>query len=558
MLLFVLVALLPFFAGAYIYVFQNPSLLFMDHEFHEIAIGVATLQGSFISYVAWRCYMASGEQVLRWLTLSFIGFTLVYGLHGIFTPLSNLHMALFLLYGPAARVVMACCLLAGLLTYGKPPHQLSERNQKTFWFGWIVCFLLLDIIVAWVALSVPAYLQAIRITMESGALMLILAGAAYILLRKIQSWMMVVFMFALVYLAQSSLIFLVAKPWNHLWWLAHIASAAGFTILSYGVIKAFRTTRSLSSVFNQEEIFEQLVVAEAKAIESAHKFKSILDNLYSYVALLDINGIIQEVNQALLDRSGYSREDVVGQYFYDTPFWNYDDQVREQLLVAINAAKQGMSSRYDVVVKMGDELVPIDFLIAPVRDDSGEIVGLLPTAVDITDRKHLEEELQSQAHLDYLTGLPNRRSFMGRGEVELSRAQRYDNPLSILMLDIDHFKKINDAYGHQAGDIVLKSLAMTFQEVLRNVDIIGRLGGEEFAAILSETRIEIATEVAERLREVISAGEVRLSDGTKINYTVSIGIASIIDKVSNIHILLNEADRALYRAKQAGRNKVCI
>jgi diguanylate cyclase (GGDEF)-like protein len=125
------------------------------------------------------------------------------------------------------------------------------------------------------------------------------------------------------------------------------------------------------------------------------------------------------------------------------------------------------------------------------------------------------------------------------------------------MLDIDHFKRINDAHGHQAGDLVLKSLATTFQEVLRNVDIIGRLGGEEFAAVLPETGIEKATEVAERLREVISAGEVILPEGSKIHFTVSIGIAAFIDKESNIDMLINEADKALYRAKQTGRNRVC-
>jgi diguanylate cyclase (GGDEF)-like protein/PAS domain S-box-containing protein len=291
--------------------------------------------------------------------------------------------------------------------------------------------------------------------------------------------------------------------------------------------------------------------------ESRLRLISILDNLFAYVSLLDTNGVIQEVNKAPLDRGGFSREDVIGQFFYDAPWWNYDNQVREQLIEAMDAAKQGKTSRYDVVVKMGNDLVPIDFLIAPVRDDSGRIIGLLPTAVDITERKNLELELQRQAQFDFLTGLSNRRSFMDRSELELSRTKRYDNALSVLMLDIDHFKQINDTYGHQAGDMVLKSLALTFQEVLRNVDIIGRLGGEEFAAVLPETGIEIATEVAERLRQVISAGEVVLTDSVKVQFTVSIGIAAFIDKNSNLDMLLNEADKALYRAKQSGRNRVC-
>ena len=146
---------------------------------------------------------------------------------------------------------------------------------------------------------------------------------------------------------------------------------------------------------------------------------------------------------------------------------------------------------------------------------------------------------------------------MDQGEVELSRTQRYDTSLSVLMLDIDHFKLINDTYGHQAGDLVLKTLATIFQEVLRNVDIIGRMGGEEFAVMLPETDIDQATEVAERLREVILEDEVSLPVGLRINFTVSIGIATLIDKRSNIDMLLYEADKALYRAKHTGRNKVC-
>ena len=297
--------------------------------------------------------------------------------------------------------------------------------------------------------------------------------------------------------------------------------------------------------------------SEVDTSENSMLLKIILDNLFAYVALLDTNGVVQEVNKAPLERAGYRREDVIGQYFYDAPWWNYDDAIRTQLITAINAAKQGKSSRYDVAVKMGNDLVPIDFLIAPVRDSSGQIIGLLPTAVDITERKHLEEELNRQAHLDYLTGLQNRRSFMEQSEVELSRTQRYDNTMSILMLDIDLFKQINDAYGHQAGDQVLRTLAKIFQLELRNVDIVGRLGGEEFGIVLPETGLEKAAQVAERLREIISTTKVSLPMGLQIHFTVSIGITTLVDRNMNIDMLLNESDKAMYRSKKSGRNNVC-
>ncbi|HAC92216.1 MAG TPA: hypothetical protein DCF63_16555, partial [Planctomycetaceae bacterium] len=297
---------------------------------------------------------------------------------------------------------------------------------------------------------------------------------------------------------------------------------------------------------------------ELDSLENSLRLKRILDNLFAYVALLDTSGVVQEVNNAPLDRAGYRREDVIGKYFYDAPWWNYDPDVRAQLMEAMNAAKHGKASRYDVVVKMGDDLVPIDFQIAPVRDGSGRIVGLLPTAVDITERKHLEDELNLQAHLDYLTGLDNRRSFMEKAEVELSRTKRYESALSVLMLDIDLFKQINDAYGHQVGDLVLKTLAETFQAVLRNVDIVGRLGGEEFGVVLPETTVDEAIEVAEGLREIIAATEVALPAGLPIHFTVSIGVAAFSDQNTNLDMLLDKADKALYRAKKSGRNKVCI
>jgi diguanylate cyclase (GGDEF)-like protein/PAS domain S-box-containing protein len=297
---------------------------------------------------------------------------------------------------------------------------------------------------------------------------------------------------------------------------------------------------------------------EVDTIENSLLLKRILDNLFAYVALLDINGIVQEVNKAPLDRAGYSREDVIGHYFYDAQWWNYDNNVRTQLISAINAAKQGESSRYDVTVKMGDDFVPIDFMIAPVHDSTGKIIGLLPTAVDITERKRFEDELNRQAHLDYLTGVPNRRSFMEQGVIELSRTLRYAKTASLLMIDIDLFKQINDVHGHQAGDEVLKNLALMFKEVLRNVDILGRLGGEEFGVVLPETEIDEAVKIAERLREVISEKAVSLPNGIKIHFTVSIGISSISEIITDFDMLINEADKALYRAKESGRNKVSI
>jgi PAS domain S-box-containing protein len=392
-MLIAIVVLLPLFAAAYIYLFQDPSFVVLSHLLHEVAISVAILQSSFVGYVTWRCYVASGEPFMRWLTLSFIGFALIYAFHGLFTLYSDCHMALFLVYGPASRLVMAGFLLTGLFTFGREHHPLNQRTQPKFWLGWILSCLTLDVFLGWLALSQLISFQTLRMFMEVTAMLLILAGMAVVYLRGMQSWMMLVLTISLAYLGESSLAFIFAQAWNHLWWLAHIISAAGFTVLSYGVIRAFRTTRVLSQVFRLEEVMEQLAEARVASEESAHHFKNILDNLNSYVALLDTKGVVLDVNQALLDRCISNRDAVASQYYYDLACWSYDVSVQSRLKEVIEVARKGGTYRYDVSVKMGSDLVPIDFQISPIFDKTGRVVNLLATGVDITERKKKEDEL---------------------------------------------------------------------------------------------------------------------------------------------------------------------
>lgn len=128
-----------------------------------------------------------------------------------------------------------------------------------------------------------------------------------------------------------------------------------------------------------------------------------------------------------------------------------------------------------------------------------------------------------------------------------------------MMIDIDHFKKVNDTYGHQAGDVVLKSLASIIQVTCRQVDVIGRLGGEEFAVLMPATSIEQATEVAERLRAIVKNHPVALPQGgLPIKITISIGVSKLNSETDNIDLILHAADNALYSAKNTGRDKVCF
>lgn len=164
-------------------------------------------------------------------------------------------------------------------------------------------------------------------------------------------------------------------------------------------------------------------------------------------------------------------------------------------------------------------------------------------------------ELERLASTDSLTGCPNRRRFFELGEVECERSRRYSRALSVIVMDIDHFKRVNDRYGHAIGDRVLQAVAANVRRSLRRGEVLGRIGGEEFAFLLPETDADGAAVVAERARHLIESLRVPVEDG-KVGVTASFGVADNSLRSSDFDGLINRADTALYDAKRAGRNRV--
>lgn len=173
------------------------------------------------------------------------------------------------------------------------------------------------------------------------------------------------------------------------------------------------------------------------------------------------------------------------------------------------------------------------------------------------EKARLHQEATRLATIDGLTGLNNHRAFQERLETEISRAERFKHNLSLLIMDVDFFKKFNDTYGHRAGDEILKRVACNVVENIRSIDFAARYGGDELVALLPETSISGANVTAEKIRETVMGQKIRVNN-KNISATISVGVASYPEDAADREHLIECADKALYAAKNAGRNRVCI
>lgn len=192
----------------------------------------------------------------------------------------------------------------------------------------------------------------------------------------------------------------------------------------------------------------------------------------------------------------------------------------------------------------------------PLRTD-GKITHICICIYDVTEVVLFQQRLIELNKRDPLTKAYNRRYLDERLREEFARHRRFNHPLSVLMLDIDHFKQINDRFGHLCGDAILIGFAKTISENIRNIDVLARYGGEEFCCVLPETDLESAKTVAERLRSAVQASKYTFKNDTH-SITTSIGVSTLTPEIHHYEDLLKNADIALYKAKNSGRNIVCV
>jgi diguanylate cyclase (GGDEF)-like protein len=214
----------------------------------------------------------------------------------------------------------------------------------------------------------------------------------------------------------------------------------------------------------------------------------------------------------------------------------------------------GFAALSIALIVLGYSLDPEDDFWDGLSNRTFSIVMVVLTSVSLHRLATSERQLMLRALTDPLTGVFNRRTFLEMSGKEEMRARRRGSPTSVLMMDIDHFKRVNDTYGHPVGDLVIKTLAETATKVLRPTDILARYGGEEFIVTLPETEGAAAKLVAERLRVALEKTVVQ-ADSREVRFTISIGVATFTKGVA-LTVAMEHADQALYRAKQNGRNRV--
>jgi len=274
----------------------------------------------------------------------------------------------------------------------------------------------------------------------------------------------------------------------------------------------------------------------------------VVEQLTDGVIVINTEGMVIDINPSALALLGTTRERLsnkpITKYITTVPL---DDLLSNRM--------------ENIDIRVGERAYDVTASAVDATDPNPDVVLVFR---EVTQRRKIEQDLREAkeelirlAHTDSLTGIHNRRFFMQRLQEETERVRRHGSNLSLLLFDMDFFKKINDTYGHDMGDQVLRAVADASMEIKRITDVAARIGGEEFALLLPETDSTGAVQIAQRLLEAIESVKLPMIGGSRPTVTASIGVATVSVRSEDMENVLNHADEALYKAKHAGRNQVC-
>ena len=307
------------------------------------------------------------------------------------------------------------------------------------------------------------------------------------------------------------------------------------------------------AVGNVHDVTEKMAMQE-KLLETTEELARIYQQLPDMYYRADMDGILIMASPACVNLLGYTQQELVERPLAE--LYRHPRHLQRDVRIILRGRGKPAQTEAEMIHKNGHS-VWIQANSSFHEAANGAPAWVDGMARDITTRKRMEEQLAALARTDGLTGVYSRRHFIEASDDLIRLMKRNRRPLSLMMADLHHFKQINDAHGHHAGDQALVAFATTCREIIRKSDLLGRVGGEEFAIILPETALAQALELAERLREATAAVAVPVYGGD-IRLTVSIGVTELADDETSLHAMMRRADVALYQAKAEGRNQVAF
>ena len=300
------------------------------------------------------------------------------------------------------------------------------------------------------------------------------------------------------------------------------------------------------------DITERLL-AEASMRDNEEKYRNLFENAPDGVTAIDSNGYVVDCNTIDQQLIGLNQDEIVGKHI---SIFLSDESKLLFLEVFYSLGKTGVIELESTVMNKDGNTIPVWRKATAVYDNKGDFSGAIIHTRDITEYKKMESKLKHLAEFDYLTEIPNRQLFNENLKYAIAQAKRQNSRLALLFIDLDEFKNINDSYGHDIGDLLLKAFATRVKKHIRESDCIGRIGGDEFLVLLSNIEdLDNAMELAKQICFIVEQPfDIPNYPGLKISS--SIGVALYPDHASTHTQLMKLADNAMYKVKESGRNAV--